>query len=160
MSSISPIKPRHHAAFLAMNAEFVHWLSPMDAAELRKVLSIASYKRQINDGEGVLIGYAHNANYPDHKNMQWLRGKLENFFYIDRIIIAAGAQGKGHGRALYADIEAYARAAGYDWLACEVNTVPDNPGSHAFHLRFGFKALGEQDFPDYGKAVRYYAKRL
>ena len=157
---IGEITPRHHAKLLQMNREFVHWLSPMDQDELLYVLGRAAYARQVNDAEGVLIGYAHDVDYPDHWNMMWLSSRLQNFFYIDRVIIDGAEQGTGLGQALYADVEAFARSRGYDWLACEVNTVPDNPGSHGFHLSQGFEPLGEQDFPKKEKAVRYYAKAL
>ena len=138
----------------------MYWLSPLDDAELAYVLERADYARQIEEGRGVLIGYAHDVDYPNHWNLDWLSRRLENFFYIDRIIIDQSAQGKGLGQKLYADVEQYARALGYDWLACEVNTLPNNPASHAFHLHEGFETLGEQDFPTKAKAVRYYAKAL
>ena len=157
---ISSIEPRHHAGLLAMNREFVHWLSPMDEAELQRVLKIAHYARQIDDGAGVLIGYGHDAAYPDHQNMDWLRQRFDDFFYIDRIIVAAAAQGRGHARALYADIEGFARDRGHRFLCCEVNTRPDNPGSHRFHETLGFEAIGERICADQDKAVRYYAKAL
>ena len=143
-----------------MNEAFVYWLSPLDEAELAYVLERADYARQIEEGRGVLIGYAHDVDYPNQWNLDWLSRRLENFFYIDRIIIDQSAQGKGLGQKLYADVEQYARALGYDWLACEVNTLPNNPASHAFHLGGGFEILGEQDFPTKAKAVRYYAKAL
>ena len=158
--TIADITPKHFPQILRINAEFVHWLSPLDQSELSYILDRASYARQIKDASGILIGYAHNVDYPDHWNLNWLRAKLQNFFYIDRVIIDRTAQGQGLGQCLYADIEAYARKCGYDWLACEVNTVPDNPSSHRFHIEAGFKRIGEQSFPEKGKAVRYYAKAL
>lgn len=157
---ITDITSEHHAQILRMNTEFVYWLSPLNQEDLTYILERADYARQIQDASGVLIGYAHDVNYPDHWNMNWLRVKLENFFYIDRIIIDRAAQGQGLGQQLYVDIEDYARAGGYDWLACEVNTVPDNPTSHRFHTEAGFHSLGKQSFPEKDKAVRYYAKAL
>jgi len=157
---IGDISSRHHAKILRMNAEFVHWLSPLDQEALSYVLARAAYARQIDDATAVLIGYAHDVNYPDHGNIEWLKSRLENFFYIDRVIIDGAAQGQGMGRRLYEDVEKFARGRGHEFLACEVNTVPNNPGSHAFHLRGGFKVLGAQRFPGKDKAVRYYAKAL
>ncbi|MEP3655659.1 MAG: GNAT family N-acetyltransferase [Litorimonas sp.] len=157
---IKDIRPEHHKRILKLNAEFVYWLSPLDHDELSQLLSHADYARQADDATGVLIGYAHDVDYPDHWNLEWLRPRLQNFFYIDRIIIDGTAQGRGLGQALYADVAEYARLRGYSWLACEVNTVPDNPGSHAFHLRDGFHSLGEQSCAGKDKAVRYYAKAL
>lgn len=157
---IADIRPEHITKFLAINKEFVHWLAPMDAAKLSWVLSIADYARQINNAAAVMIGYAHDADYPDHDNLIWFRQKFDNFFYIDRIIVDSHSQGQGLGAKLYADVEAFARARGHRHLCCEVNSVPDNPGSHKFHIASGFKPCGEQIFADKNKAVRYYAKAL
>lgn len=158
--SVKDLASVHHAKVLQMNADFVHWLSPLDQAGLSYILERADYARQVDNAAGVLIGYAHDVDYPDHWNIAWLGNRLENFFYIDRVIIDAKGQGRGLGRQLYKDVANYARSRGHAWLACEVNTVPDNPGSHAFHVREGFTALGEQAFPAKAKAVRYYAKAL
>lgn len=142
-----------------MNEEFVHWLSPLDEDELTHLLDLAHYKKQIHEAEGVLIGYAHDVNY-DHKNLKWLRTRFEKFYYIDRIIINAAAQGKGLGQKLYADFEAEARRHGLPRLVCEVNTKPNNPGSHKFHEQLGFRAIGDADYPGFKAAVRYYEKPL
>ena len=157
---ISDIRPEHYAQFLKINEAFVHWLSPLDEAQLAWVLERADYARQIDNAQAVLIGYAHDVDYPDHKNLRWLRARFDKFLYIDRIIIDSAAQGKGYARALYEDFEAEARRRGLPRLVCEVNTKPDNPGSHRFHLKMGFKAIGDADYPEYDAAVRYYMKQL
>ncbi len=157
---IGDIKPEHFEQILKINAEFVHWLSPLDEAGLIFILERAHYARQIEEGQAVLLGYAHDVDYPDHKNIRWLSRKFDRFFYIDRVIVDGAAQGNGYGLALYQDFEKEARKRGLPRLVCEVNTKPDNPGSHRFHERFGFNPVGEQYFPDYDKAVRYYEKPL
>lgn len=156
---IAPILKSHHAKILRMNQEFVHWLSPLDENGLTDLLELAHYKKQIHEADGVLIGYAHDVNY-DHKNLKWLRARFDEFFYIDRIILNANAQGKGYGRQLYADFEAEARIRGLARLVCEVNTKPNNPGSHKFHETLGFTALADLEYPDYDAALRYYEKPL
>lgn len=157
---IKSIKSNHYEQILKVNQEFVHWLAPLDRAQLDWVLSVATYKRQVNDAKAVLFGYPHDADYPDHKNLIWLNRHVSNFFYIDRIIVDASAQGHGYGKLLYQDVENYARESGYSYMACEVNTQPNNPASHAFHLTMGYDAIGDQDYPDYDAAVRYYKKAL
>lgn len=155
---IGEITAEHYDQILRMNAHFVHWLAPMDRQELQRVLNLAPYARQIDNGLGVLIGYGHDTDYPDHDNMQWLSNIFNRYFYIDRIIIDESAAGRGYGRTLYNDIEQFARAAGYPRLTCEVNIVPDNPGSHRFHERLGFRPCGEHISKPGFKAVRYYEK--
>ncbi len=156
---IEPVTREHYASILKMNAEFVHWLAPLDEAGLVDLLALASYKKQIDNGAGVLIGYTHDVDY-DHKNLKWLRARYQAFYYIDRVIINAGGQGKGYGRKLYEDLEAEARQKGLPRLVCEVNIKPNNAVSHAFHLRMGFHPIGDVDYPDYDAALRYYEKPL
>lgn len=154
----APIQPVHHAAILRNNAQFVHWLSPLDGADLTDLLGHADYAWQLQAGEAALIAYEGHGAYR-HKNVDWLSARLDNFFYIDRIVIGAPAQGQGVGRALYADVETTARECGHTHIACEVNTQPDNPGSHAFHRALGFNPIGDVDYPN-GVSVRYYMRKL
>ena len=161
---IKDIERKYYRQILDINEKFVHWLSPLDQARLDWILQRADYARQIetDSGEfaGVLIGYPHDVDYPDHKNINWLSEHLDNYFYIDRIIINGEAQGGGYGARLYEDIENYARQGGYEYLGCEVNTKPANPGSHIFHEKMGFGVIGEKDYPQFDAALRYYAKKL
>jgi hypothetical protein len=78
------------------------------------------------------------------------------FLYIDRVVIAPGSRGLGHARRLYEDLAAI---AGGRPLCCEVNLVPANPASLAFHDRLGFVPCGEADDPRNGKRVRYLVRR-
>ncbi|WP_409433346.1 GNAT family N-acetyltransferase [Litorimonas sp. RW-G-Af-16] len=137
----------------------MHWLSPLDDDGLDILLGHCSYQKQIDNASGVLLGYGHDVDY-DHKNLQWLRPRFDRFYYIDRIIIDIAAHGKGLASQLYADFEQEARARDLPRLVCEVNTKPNNSRSHAFHLRQGFEAIGDVDYPDAGATLRYYEKRL
>ena len=155
---ITDIRPEHYPQILKINAEFVHWLSPLDEARLKWILKRATYARQINGAQAILIGYSHDVDYPDHKNIAWLSNHIENFFYIERVIVDAASQGLGFGRRLYQDVEKFAAERGYTNLACEVNTLPDNPGSHKFHLALGYHPLGDVYFQAHEAALRYYTK--
>lgn len=157
---ISAITPTHFDKILKLNAEFVHWLAPLDEAGLRALLETCIYARQMGEGEAVLMAIASDAKVSGHSNFDWLNARRKNFVYIDRIIISTAAQGTGHAGRLYEDLAGFARGRGFARLTCEVNISPDNPRSHAFHLRQGFLPIGEQNNPDIGKPVRYYAKPL
>ncbi len=157
---ISDIKDIHHEKLVAMNSQFVHWLSPLDAPRLYWLLERADYARQIHDGAGMLIAYPSDVDYPDHKNIKWLSNHLDKFYYIDRIIIDEAKQGNGLGQILYDDVEDHARQNGFKWIACEVNTRPNNPGSHRFHLNRGYDVMGDADYPAFDAALRYYKKEL
>ena len=96
--------------------------------------------------------------YPS-KNLRWFErwqaDHMTSLLYVDRIAVAAATRGQRLGEALYQ--AAFAQAAGRDWLTCEVNVDPSNPGSHRFHKRMGFERVGEVRYaPDY--AVAYYAR--
>lgn len=152
------IKPRHYPAILRSNAHFVHWLSPLDEGDLSELQNRSDYARQLYEGEAVMFAYDGGSDYR-HKHVEWLSDHLDRYLYIDRIIVGESAQGRGAGRALYSDLENFARQAGHTHLACEVNTAPNNPGSHTFHLNTGFTPLGDADYAD-GLSVRYYVRKL
>ena len=163
---IGPILKSHRSKILRINDKFVHWLWPMDDDDLDYILARAHYQRQINDGAGVLLGYGHDVDYPDQWNMNWLKAYYASiqdradFFYIDRVIIAPEAQGQGLGRQLYDDVTQFAARHHYWRLCCEVNIKPNNPASHGFHLKMGFKPIGQAQYPHSETAVRYYEKCL
>ena len=156
---IDYVKSDHLPTILANNEQYVHWLAPLDMEGLEKLISEARYVRQIGDGTGVLIGFTSDSA-KQSENLSWLRKAFDNFVYIDRVIIGETAQGKGYGRALYEDFEAFARENNYARMVCEVNTIPNNPVSHKFHTTLGFEPCGEMDMAKGKKRVRYYEKLL
>ncbi|MCC7020146.1 MAG: GNAT family N-acetyltransferase [Ardenticatenales bacterium] len=101
-------------------------------------------------------------------NFRWFVERYPRFTYVDRIAVAEGYRGLGIGRRLYADVEALARGRGRgtgdgaiaEWLTCEVNIAPPNPGSMAFHERLGFVGVGERWDAGGGTGVRMLAKAV
>lgn len=98
----------------------------------------------------------------DSQNLRWfegwLEGRSENLIYVDRIAIAETARGQNIGEKLYeAAFEAFAET---DLIGCEVNTAPDNPGSHRFHQRLGFTEVGIRQYDEGRKGVAYYTRAL
>lgn len=93
-------------------------------------------------------------------NHAWFQARLRHFAYVDRVVVAAAAQGHGLGRLLYGDLIAAAAGRGLPVLACEVNLDPPNPASMAFHERLGFMPCGEASDPRNGKRVRYLSRPL
>lgn len=131
-------------AVLALNAAFVHHLSPMDAARLARLAAASCCFRVIESDAGVeafLMAFAKGAVY-DGAIFQLLSRRAEDFVYIDRIVVAERLRGKGLAERLYDDIVAYARSRGVEAVLCEVNVVPPNPTSRRFHERFGFREIG------------------
>jgi predicted GNAT superfamily acetyltransferase len=80
--------------------------------------------------------------------------------YVDRIVVAPSARGRGCARRLYADVFEHAVRAGHDRVVCEVNTIPPNPASDAFHAALGFVEVGTASVHGGSRTVRYLSQTL
>jgi uncharacterized protein len=148
------------SVILSLNNAHAKETSALDDASLTSLLDIAFYARGIDRGAtAILIALDQNASYGS-PNFKWFKASRESFVYIDRIIVASSARGKGIARLLYADLFAAAKQAGHDRVVCEVNIDPPNPASEAFHAAMGFDAIGEATIHNGTKTVRYFEKTL
>ena len=145
-ASIRPAGEADFAAILALNAESVHFTSPLDAQHLQRLHAQAAYHRVIEiDGRvaAFLLALREGADY-DSPNYRWFVQRYREFLYIDRIVVAGTQQGGGLGTVLYDDLFAFARATGVRAVTCEFDLDPPNPASARFHARFGFREVGTQ----------------
>ncbi len=143
------------SAILELNEEFVEYLAPMDAEECAEYRQSAAYFRVIEEGgelAGFLIAYRPGANY-ESDNYSWFSEQYDDFAYVDRIVIAAGHQGKQFGRLFYDDVQAFAKEQGLKRITCEYNSEPLNEGSKKFHAAYGFEEVGRQWLNDGNKQV-------
>jgi predicted GNAT superfamily acetyltransferase len=129
----------------------------LDALEQLVVASFASLV--VEDGAGMLIALDQDADYGS-PNFLWFRARYERFVYIDRVIVAAAARGRGVARGLYAHLFGAMRAAGHSLAVAEVNLEPPNPGSDAFHAQLGFAEVGRARIHGGAKTVRYLAREI
>jgi uncharacterized protein len=133
-------------AILALNAESVHFLSPLDAVRLQHLHAQAAYHRVVErDGKvaAFLLAFREGADY-DSPNYRWFAQHSPCFLYIDRIVVDGAARGLGLGAQFYDDILAFAATTRAGRLTCEFDLDPPNPASAAFHHRFGFREVGTQ----------------
>jgi uncharacterized protein len=140
---------------LALNAESVHFLSPLDDARLRHLHGQAAYHRVVDDDGTIsafLLAFREGADY-DSPNYAWFAREFPRFLYIDRIVVSMMARGRGLGAQLYNDIIAFAAESGVDKLTCEFDIDPPNPASAKFHAYFGFREVGRQHVGDGKKEV-------
>jgi predicted GNAT superfamily acetyltransferase len=147
-------------AILALNAESVHFLSPMDAARLAQLAKAASYLRVIEeDGKiaAFLMAFRKADDY-DGVNFVWFADRYGDFFYVDRVVVAPDFRGRKFADRFYDDLESVACAGGVKRLTCEVNAEPPNPVSLRFHERRGFREVGR--VPYSGKTVSMLACNL
>lgn len=158
-SVIRPVGAFALAEALALNnahASELSWLTP---EELAAMLAQACHARVIGHVEALLIAFDQDAAY-DSPNFLWFRARYPRFVYVDRIVVAEAARGRGHARRLYADLFAAAAKAGHARVVCEVNADPPNPASDAFHTALGFTTVGEAVIQDGAKTVRYFARPI
>ena len=137
----SPITADLEPAVLALNnrhAEELAWLEP---EELSHLIAESFYAPRIGNLEAFLIAFDQDAEY-DSPNFLWFKARYPRFVYVDRIVVAVPARGRGHARSLYNDLFERAARAGHDIVVCEINSDPPNPGSEAFHAALGFTEAG------------------
>lgn len=134
-------------AALTINQANLPAVSSLRRAELEQLAMWSNYfKVAVNEDErvmGFLLCLGPGKPYQS-LNYTWFAKRYDRFLYIDRIAIDTKAQRQGLGRRFYADAQALTKAEGMP-LLCEVNIVPRNDDSLAFHERLGFRSVGEQD---------------
>lgn len=153
---LSDVEPVH-----VLNQANLPEVGSCSLERMRWFLERAPYFRIQEEG-GVLVGYliALTPGIPyDSENFRWFRERGEDFVYVDRIAVAEGHRGRGHGRTLYGDVEEFARRRGAVRLTCEVNVRPRNEASLRFHHSLGFRGLEERE-TEYGCRVLMMERRL
>lgn len=144
---------------LALNDAEVAMTSAMDLARLHELHALSAYHRVavVDDAvAGFLLAMRAGAPYAND-NFGWFAARMDDFAYVDRIVVAAAFAGRGIGAALYRDLFAWAREQGIGRVTCEYNLEPPNPASRAFHERFGFRELGQQRVAGGAKLVSMQA---
>ena len=145
-------------ALLALNNAHAVELSWLEPDRLSHLVDQAFLARRIGEAKALLLAFDQDADY-DSPNFLWFRARYPRFVYVDRIVVAAAARGRGHARRLYRDLFEQALSAGHDRVVCEVNSDPPNPASDAFHAELGFKTVGVGALGN-GKTVSYLARGL
>jgi predicted GNAT superfamily acetyltransferase len=160
--SVRDARRADFAAILTLNEASVAETSPLDLAGLTRLAAMAAYFKVFAEGdrvEGFLVGLREDAPY-ENENFRWFGARFSRFLYIDRVVADGHRRGKGVGSAMYADVERHARQTGVDVLTCEVNVVPENRASLAFHGHRGFVEIGRQALRSRDKTVAMLVRRL
>lgn len=132
------------------------WLEP---ARLSHLIDQAFLASRVGEADALLLTFDQDADY-DSPNYLWFRDRYARFIYVDRIVVAASARGRGLARALYRDLFARVRAAGHDRVVCEVNADPPNLASDAFHAEQGFVPIGAAAIHGGSKTVTYLMREF
>lgn len=140
---------------VTLNNEAVPAVNTLDADAFRALARLGEV-RVAADSEGQILGVVVTLGpgQPyDSLNYAWFLERYENFLYIDRVVVAPEAKGRGIGRRLYEDVFARACTGGRPHVLSEVNVDPPNPDSLAFHTRLGFEKVAERLNEREGKVV-------
>ena len=156
---ISRVSAGDEPAILALNNEHAAELSWLEPERLSFLLGEAFYARRIGALEAFIMTFDQDADY-DSPNFLWFRERYQRFVYVDRVVVAGAARGRGHARRIYEDLFNHVTRAGHTIVTCEVNAEPPNPASDAFHAALGFVEVGDAVIHGGKKAVRYYVRQL
>jgi predicted GNAT superfamily acetyltransferase len=139
---LRPLRETDIADVLALNQANVTELSPLDEPGLQDLRKLAD-RFDVLDVEGgfggFVVTFAPGAPY-DSENYRWFSARHRRFYYLDRVVLHERYRRHGFGTFMYDEIERV--AAPYGRLALEVNLVPRNEPSLAFHERRGYVEVG------------------
>lgn len=159
--AIRPATENDLAAILTMNDAEVQWTSPLNRHQLMHLDQQTCYHRVVCVPDEHVVGFLlvlpPGADYAS-ENYRWFSQQLEQFWYIDRIVIEADQAGQGLGKKLYQDLIREAVCQGISKIACEYNLAPKNTVSEWFHRSMGFAELSQQTHN--GKQVSLQVLRL
>jgi uncharacterized protein len=139
---------------LALNNGAIPHVNALSGRDFAWLVSHADYFRVAEDPAGLtafVLALRPGLDYWS-LNYRWFADRGNDFLYLDRIVVAERARRTGVGRAMYDDIERFA-ATMWRCITLEVNLLPPNPGSLAFHERMGFRQVGVREEDGGMKAV-------
>ena len=132
--------------------------SVQDIERLKKLIDWSSHVIVVRDEEiaGFILLMREGKDY-DSLNYDFFNSKDHPFLYVDRIAIKEGHRRKGLGRMIYEKTINLSQELNVI-TCCEVNTIPRNGPSLAFHDSFGFQEVGTKDYEDH--SVVYLTRSL
>ena len=123
---------------------------------LNALINWSSHVIVVRDQEiaGFILLMREDQSY-DSLNYKFYNSRDIPFLYVDRIAIKDGHRRNGLGKMIYDETIGIAKNLGV-MTCCEVNTLPRNDASLAFHKSFGFQEVGTKDYDDH--SVVYLTK--
>ncbi len=160
---LRPIRPADMDWLGRLNEACVPAVNALEPEALEALVARAAWTGVVlSEGDlpqAVLVAFAKGSTY-ESTNYAWFNAQEEDFLYIDRVMVDPAGRGRGHGRRLYEALALWATAQGLPRLCCEVNEIPPNPQSLAFHKSLGFQHLTSRINPSDGKRVAMLERRL
>ena len=135
---------------LAINQANIPEVGNIDSINrLNSLIDWSTHLIVVRDAEiaGFMILMRENQSY-DSLNYKFFNSQGYPFLYVDRIAIKEGHRRKGLGQMIYSRTIEIAKELNLP-TCCEVNTLPKNEPSLAFHDSFGFEDIGTKDYEDH-----------
>jgi len=152
------LTPEQFDRVLNLNNLHAKETSFLEAADLTRLIERSYLTKSIGELDAFLISISHKSPH-DGINYSWFKRRFERFAYIDRVVTAEHARGKGHAKALYLALMEKAKADNIPMVCCEINHQPPNPGSVAFHEKLGFEMIDTAAL-DETKTVGYWVRKF
>ena len=114
--------------------QLINWSSHVLVVREQEIAGFIILMRENQDYDSLNYDFFNSQNYP--------------FLYVDRIAIKEGHRRQGLGKMIYEKTIDIANDLNLP-TCCEVNTIPRNGPSLAFHDSFGFKEVGAKDYDDH-----------
>ena len=118
--------------------------------EFKSLTKMSSHVIVVNKGKetaGFIILMREKEEYHS-LNYKFFKANYDEFLYVDRVAIKDGFRRQGLGKMIYEEVFRLATEINTD-VCCEVNTLPRNDASLAFHAEFGFQEVGIKDYDDH-----------
>ena len=142
------------AQISALNDVFVAVTSPMNEARFLHLLALSGYCL-VAEVDSSVVGFViamRNGVAYDNDNYRWFDARLSEMVYVDRIVLARDARGRGIAAQLYDHLGKLAIADGCCVMTAEMDFDPPNTLSLHFHKKRGFVERGQRVL-DGGKTV-------
>lgn len=156
--TLRPITEADVPEVLALNHRFVELLSPLDTDRLAWLTGLAD-RADVLDVDGAVGGFVltfRPGTAYDSENYRWFAERYDDYYYLDRIVVAEHLRRRGLARFVYDAVEEVARDHGR--MTLEVNVDPPNDPSLAFHRARGYAEVGRLGAP--GHVVGLLVKEL
>lgn len=100
---------------------------------------------------GIIVVLSDRCEY-DSDYYRWFTERYQDFLYVDRIVVASWARGRGVAQALYQKADELSQELNVA-IAADVYVEPPNTPSLNFHQKMGFVEVGRQHFPAINKTA-------
>jgi predicted GNAT superfamily acetyltransferase len=138
---LRPLRDEDAPDVLALNEANVRMLAPLDEEGLRRLQALSDRFDVLEvDDEfaGFVVTMAAGGEY-DSPYYSWFSENVDGFYYLDRIVLSPRHRRLGLGGFVYDEMER--AATPYGRMCLEVNLIPRNDASLAFHAARGYVEL-------------------